>query len=143
MKKYLIALCAVAAALVTLISCNEGVPYKVAKNYFFRNDAAIPADPLVKTREQFESLFGMATVMGKDGMPTEIDFEKEFVIALVLPETSCPTTITPLSLTDNGETLLFQYKVERQEESTFTMVPCMVLVVDRQHLKCVTLKEVR
>ena len=36
----------------------------------------------------------MATTKGKDGKPTAIDFTKQFVLAIVLPETDFATEIT-------------------------------------------------
>ena len=73
---------------------NE-VAFEVAKNYFFKNDQEIPASPKITTAEEFGKLFGMATTMGKDGKPTEIDFTKQFVLAIVLSVTNLATEITP------------------------------------------------
>ena len=52
---------------------NE-VAFEVAKNYFFKNNQEIPSSPKITTSEEFGKLFGMATTMGKEGKPTEIDF---------------------------------------------------------------------
>ena len=45
--------------------------------------------------------------MGNDGKPTEIDFTKQFVLAIVLPVTNLATEITPDRLEEKGDTLLF------------------------------------
>ena len=91
MKKVLFAF----AAMIVLAACgnkqaaapveseenSNEVAFEVAKNYFFKNDHEIPASPKITTAEEFGKLFGMATTMGKDGKPTEIDFTKQFVLA--------------------------------------------------------------
>ena len=83
---------------------NE-VAFEVAKNYFFKNDQEIPASPKITTAEEFGKLFGMATTMGNDGKPTEIDFTKQFVLAIILPVTNLATEITPDRLEEKGDTL--------------------------------------
>ena len=119
MKKILFAF----AAMITLAACGnkqavapaEGdeasneVAFEVAKNYFFKNDQEIPASPKITTAEEFGKLFGMATTMGKDGKPTEIDFTKQFVLAIVLSVTNLATEITPNRLEKKGDTLFYYY----------------------------------
>ena len=83
---------------------NE-VAFEVAKNYFFKNDQEIPASPKITTAEDFGKLFGMATTMGEEGKPTEIDFTKQFVLAIVLPVTNLATEINPTRLEEKGDTL--------------------------------------
>jgi len=100
------------AALLILAACDnkqfstpaeEGkdvtkeVAFEIAKNYFFKNDQAIPTSPKITTEEDFEKLFGMATTMGEDGKPTEIDFTKKFVLAIVLPVTDIEPATSLLS----------------------------------------------
>ena len=40
----------------------------------------------------------MATVMGANGKPTPIDFNKQFVIAVINNETDISTSFTPIKL---------------------------------------------
>ena len=47
-----------------------------------KNDQVIPEYPKITTEEEFNKLFGMATIMGKDGKPTAIDFTKQFVLGV-------------------------------------------------------------
>src|SRR5574344_1448306 len=37
---------------------SGNVPFKEARNYFFNNDASVPASPLITTRQEFDKLFG-------------------------------------------------------------------------------------
>ena len=84
---------------------SDKVAFEVAKNYFFKNDQEIPASPKITTAEEFGKLFGMATTIGEDGKPTEIDFTKQFVLAIVLPVTNLATEITHNRLEEKGDTL--------------------------------------
>ena len=79
------------ATLIVLAACSQkptattdtgnkgdisGIAFEIAKNYFFKNNQEIPSSPKITTAEEFGKLFGMATTMGEDGKPTEIDFTK-------------------------------------------------------------------
>lgn len=115
---------------------SGNVPFKEARNYFFNNDASVPASPLITTRQEFDKLFGMAAVMGKDGMPTDIDFSKQNVIAVVLPETSLYTTIKPLCLSEKDGELRFFYKVINGEDmKTYTIRPIYLLIIDKKYVQ--------
>lgn len=111
----------------------DGVPYKVAEHYFVRNDVDTRKVPVqIKTQGEFDSYFGMATVMG--GQPTSIDFSKQFVIDIVLSETNRTTTIHPGPLTDQGEALQLEYGVSvAPEENTWTSIPLSLLIVDKKY----------
>ena len=113
------------------------VPYTELKRYFFRNDAEMPTNPKIETRERFDSLFGVASVLG--GLPTEIDFARQFVIAVVLPATNKDTKIEGKSLLYRKDLLgkpelTFEYDVQRDEEPlSFTMQPILLIGVDRKY----------
>ncbi len=139
------------AFVACLSSCatqrNDGnIPYEVAHNYFFHNDATIPSNPLCTTLEEFGKLYGVAAVMGKGGMPTRIDFSRQFVIGIVLPETNNETTIIPGKLTRNGDTMTMEYSVKIGEKGlSYTTQPMMLLVVDKKYEadKCVLRKNLQ
>ena len=130
MKKIIFAL----AAIMALAACgnkqaatptSEGnverseVVFEVAKNYFFKNDQVIPEYPKIVSEEEFTKLFGMATTMGEDGKPTAIDFTKQFVLAIVLPETDFATEINPVKVEEKGDSLLYSYEVKTGEKQSF------------------------
>ena len=119
------------AMLATCCAPAENVPFETVKNYFFRNDAEVPASPAITTQEQFDSLFGAAAFMGKDGQPTKIDFGEQFVIAVVLPETDIETTLEPVSLTRSGGTLTFTYAKTEGEKVSYTMRPVLLVAADK------------
>lgn len=126
-------------------SCGQKkeIPFVKAHNYFVRNDAIEPIPAKIVSLDEFEQYFGMAAFMGKNGQPTPIDFEKQFAIAAVLPETNHSTELHAESLTDDGKKLIFSYHVDvAPKENTWIQVPMLLIFVDRQYerdsveLKC-------
>lgn len=129
-------------------SQSQPIPYTIAHGYFVRNDVdSLPLNRII-TREQFDSVFGMAAVMGKDGMPTPIDFDRQFVIAVDVPVTNRATSIIPVSLDFvpapqkpanvqakivAGTTIEFTYKVQFGATQSYSTHPVLILVVDRRH----------
>ena len=123
------------AAVLSFASCKQSadIPFEEVKNYFFRNDADIPENPVIDSSEQFGELFGAAAFMGKDGQPTSVDFDKELVIAVVNPVTDRLTELIPESLQKvNGE-LVFTYRETIGEQQSWTMRPILLVKVDRKY----------
>lgn len=136
MKQILILLIAATAFLSCGTTKKSGaVPYTVAHGYFVRNDATPHAPSYYESQEAFDSVFGAATVMGKDGQPTSIDFSRQSVIALIGAPTIRPTEYAPLSLTAQGDTLHLRYHAQADDPTTYTMTPLLLLVVDKPHAK--------
>ena len=123
------------AAILSIASCKQAadIPFEEVKNYFFRNDADIPESPVIDSSEQFGKLFGAAAFMGKDGQPTPIDFNKEFIIAVVNPVTDCLTELAPESLQKVDGELVFTYRETIGEQQSWTMRPMLLIKVDRQY----------
>ena len=112
--------------------CNE-VAFEVAKNYFFKNDQEIPSNPKITTAEEFGKLFGMATRMGKEGKPTEIDFTNQFVLAIVLPVTNFATEITPDKLKEKGDTLFYFYNAKVDGAQSYSTRPISLIILDKKY----------
>ena len=130
------------ASLLVLAGCTarkpaeanvESVPFQVAKNYFFKNDQPLPAGPKITTAAAFDRLFGMAAFMGKDGQPTAIDFDKQFVLAIVLPVTDMSTQIMPLKVEAKGNKLFYYYEVKTGEQLSFSIQPVSIIILDKQY----------
>lgn len=114
----------------------QTIPYKVAKGYFVRNDVDRLTDNKITTKESLDATFGMATVMGVDGRPDDIDFGKEYVIAVDVPTTDYSTEIVPVSLTRNASKdadIVFTYKVIRGDKQSYSIHPLLMLIVDKQY----------
>jgi len=109
------------------------VPYETAKGYFVRNDVEIGSIPAkILSQEELLSFFGQATVMGPGGMPTEIDFEKSFVIPVVFPETDQELSIIVEGIfhTAPEQLTLMVDGLGGEEHPSFTTVPCELLIID-------------
>ncbi len=118
--------------------------FKEARNYFVRNTVTDIADPRIMTAVEFDAVFGMATTMGADGRPTEIDFEQEFVIAVILPETDTATEVIPDRLEKDGNGgITLWYRRTVGAEQSFTTRPFAAIIVDRSESAPVELKEMK
>ncbi|MFQ9995772.1 MAG: hypothetical protein ACLRV7_01665 [Hoylesella buccalis] len=84
-------------------------------------------------QNQFDQLFGTATFMGKGGEATPIDFNQQFVIAVVLPETSVQTAISAKMLIATKQKITLLYQVDKGARLGYTMRPIMLLVVDKKY----------
>lgn len=116
-----------------VVKGGETVDFTVARNYFYAGKEQ-PASLKFTTEDDFRAHFGMAPVMGKNGEPTKIDFQKQFAIAMVVPATEYDEEIAPISLTEAGDkTLLLTYKHTKGEKRSFTVRPCFIIVVDREY----------
>jgi len=112
---------------------NSGITFELAKNYFFKNGQEIPSSPKIMTAEEFDKLFGTATVMGKDGQPTEIDFTKQFVLAIVMPVTKLATEITPVRLEEQGDTLFYFYNAKLGQAQSYSIRPISLITLNRKY----------
>lgn len=108
------------------------IKYTTLENYFVRNDVDCSKQQrlIIDNKAEFEKYFGMAAHMG--GLPTELNWNKQFVIALVLPETKRATSIYPVNVkaTDNN-ILVFSYTVKKGDNMFHKMVPFIAVAVDK------------
>jgi hypothetical protein len=119
------------------------IPFTLAKNYFVLNTVGTLDNPKIENSENFNKIFGMATTMGADGKPTDIDFKTQFVIGVILPETNVMTTIEPVSLQKNDEgEILFTYKKVVAEKLSGTIRPSIQVIVNKSENGLVKLKEI-
>jgi len=141
MKKTFFAAFAAAFVLI-IVSCaggkqantaKEPIKFHEARNYFLNQGQEVAEGTKITTAKDFDRRFGMAAFMGKGGEPTHIDFDKEFVLPIVLPETDSETEITDVSITGNTQAITLNYKVKVGEKRSFTIRPIMLLVVDKAY----------
>lgn len=121
---------------------NANIPYKLANGYFVNNDITGNISTKITSQTVLEKYFGLAAVMGKDGEPTKIDFNKEYVIAISKKETDFSTELSPISLTkDNYNNIVFTYKLSIGEKQSYTIVPCLLIIVNNKYKGNIILKE--
>ncbi|MBR6465206.1 MAG: hypothetical protein IKS82_02085 [Bacteroidales bacterium] len=110
------------------------VNYTIAENYFIKNNAELPATHKITDQETFNQIFGMATTMGENGKPTEIDFEKQFVIAVETGPVQKETELIPGFLINHYDgKLVFHYEVKQGADITYTIRPVLIIIVDKTY----------
>ena len=122
----------------SVVANPDSLPYHIAKNYFAAEDS-LPAT--LTSEEELNRHLGMATTMADK--PTEIDWQREFVIPVVLPATTISTEILPVRLKKDSEgNLVLTYKVQRGEDmKTAEIRPFTAIIVSRDFLAPVRLAE--
>lgn len=122
-------------ALMSSCAVNlDGVTanYSRINNYYINNHLSNGTHKLViQNQQEFESVFGEGAVMGRNGQPTRIDFSRQFVVAVILPETNRQTTIETALVRRLGDRLYFSYIIEEGHATSYTMRPYTAVVVDR------------
>lgn len=122
-------------ALMSSCASTSKVSFTEADHYHFRNDVKTPSSVLrITSKEQLESYFGYAAVMGKNGLPTHVDFSRQFVLAKVLPITNVYTEIKPVSLEPKDGKLIFTYEVKHGKKQSSSIQPMTLVIVDRKYV---------
>jgi hypothetical protein len=70
--------------------------------------------------------------MGEGGKPTEIDFKKQFVIAVISPTSDLNPSIDSLSLKKINDDLVLEFKETMGDKQSFSTRPAAILIVDKQ-----------
>ncbi len=141
MNRVVLIIVAAVSALM-LSACSEKVPYTVADHYFLRNDVTGEVPSKLGNRADFEKYFGMAAVMGVNGLPSPIDFDNQYVIAVTLPQTNRNTEISPVSLTRGKDhKVVFKYKVELGDAMSYSINPILIIIVNKEFDGDVVLKQ--
>ncbi len=137
MKVKALLLAVFATAMFGLSSCSTSektISYKEALRYFVKNDITEYSPRIITSEEEFTRYFGMATVMGEGGMPTPVNFDKENVIAIILPETNRDTEIKIERIKKQGEKMVVNYKVVTSgSPRSYSTVPCLLVKVSKKY----------
>lgn len=108
------------------------IHYTTLENYYVRNDVDFSKQRrLIFDNEQdFESFFGKAATMG--GLPTAVNWNKQYVVAIVLPETKRATAIEPVSVkVANDNVMVFSYHVKKGDKMAHSMVPFTAVAIEK------------
>ena len=119
----------------TVANAEQDIPYTIANRYFVSNtykDGDLK-NPKITTQTQFDALFGMATIMGPNGKPTPIDFSRQYVLGVIGELTDRNTGISLISLKQNANTILLNYKITEGEKSMATIRPMLLIIVDNKY----------
>jgi ecotin len=119
-----------------------GIAYNELKNYFVKNNAKLPIPKnRITTQKQFDAIFGAGAYMG-DGTPTNIDFNKEFVVPIILKETNLETEIIVkgVAMGSMGDVVV-NYVVKRGKKMSFTIRPFHAIRINKENSGKIILKE--
>ena len=113
---------------------NNAIPYVLAQNYFVKNTIGEDRNGIhkIETQAAFDELFSPAATMGKDGQPTPIDFDKQYVIAIISATSDLTPTIDSIAVEKQGEEIAVTYKEVLGEKQSFSVRPVAILLVDNQ-----------
>lgn len=111
------------------------VPFVEANHYFIKNtyQEGDLNHPKITSLLEFERFVGYAPVMGDDGLPTAIDFNKQYVLLVPGHETDKLTTMRPISLTQHDKVITLTYEYHEGAKQTYRMLPFLLLIVDNQY----------
>ena len=109
----------------------KSVHYEWLQNYYVRNDVASskPQHLVIDNEEDFNHYFGPAAIMG--GKPTDINWKKQFVIAILLPETNKPTMVTPMEVKQSPGNVIFRFQVNKGRKTSYKLVPFAAVALNR------------
>ena len=108
------------------VTANYNRMYNYYVNNYFNNGTH---KLVIHNQQDFDAVFGAGAVMGHNGQPTKINFSRQFVIAVILPETNRQTTIETAMLKRVGDRLYFSYIIEEGHATSYTMRPFTAVVV--------------
>lgn len=116
-------------------STNKEIPFIEAKNYFVKNTYKVGQlnNPKITSQKDFEEIFGMAAIMGKKGKPTEIDFSKQYVIAVIAEVTDKSTILKATNLQQKDNNIILTYEFKEGEKQTYSIQPFILLVIDNKY----------
>lgn len=115
-------------------SIAKDIPFTIAERYFSKSNHNTSQTAIIRTSEELNNHLGMAAVMGPNGTPTTIDFDKSFVIMVAEPTTNHNTTIEPVSLvSDENGKITFNYKVIKGEQQSYEIKPVLSIIVPNEN----------
>lgn len=125
------------AVVMGLSSCSTSektISYKEALRYFVRNDVKDFSPRIITSDEELNRYFGSGAVMGTQGMPTLINFDKENAIAIIEPETNKDTEIKIESIKKQDDKVIVRYKtIVSGEPRSYSTVPCQLVKISKKY----------
>lgn len=123
--------CGTSAQLRRAQKGAKPISHQVLDNYYVRNtvDCSKVQRLIFDNQQDFDAVFGPAALMGS--RPTAINWNTQYVAAIVLPETNRPTMVTPISVKGNENAVIINYQVIKGRKSDYTIVPFTAIALDK------------
>ena len=145
MKKSFIYKAALAMMLFACFSLQAAtqsgvdVNYKTENRYFVHQNAKKGTLKLViKSEKELDDLFGISFI----GPMAPIDFDRYFMIVVVVPKEIAQARVKPVSLKRIGNKLRFSYAIDMNDRTSTTNRSYVALLVDRKEPTKVEFEEV-
>ena len=124
------------------IDVARRIPYVVGRNYYVLNSLHKGGftQGVIEDREQFDAIFGPAAVMG--AKPAEIDFERQYVIAVVDGMSDDAVHLNMVSLLEADGKVVMYYRRENSGKRSYSVRPYLIVIIDRQYFAPVEIVEV-
>ena len=138
-----------AVMIIMLLSCFSSqavaqngfnVNFEQMGGYFVPNDVKDGTLKLViKSQKDLDRVLHLALV---GGYIPPIDFDRYFIIAVVVPKSIAQASIKPVALRRNGNKLFFSYAIDYNNRTGVTNRSYTAVLVDRKELTKVEFQEV-
>ena len=145
MKKSFIYKAALAMMLIACFSLQSAaqsgvdVAYEIVNRYFVHQEAKKGTLKLViKSQEEVEKVFGVSFI----GPMSPIDFDRYFIIAVVVPKEIAQARVKPMSLKRDGNKLRFSYAIDVNDRTDMSNRSYVAILVDRKEPTKVEFQEV-
>lgn len=86
----------------------------------------------ITSQDEFDSFFGIARAMREGGKPTAINFDSEFVIAVISPISDDVSGVECKALSMKEEKLVLGYNLSKTDKQSFESRHALILVVDKE-----------
>ena len=119
-----------------IIDSSKKLKYEIGSNYFVKNNfnSSLIDKSYIDSRDVFDSIFGVARTMSAQSIPTEIDFETEIVIPIILDQTNIGSTITIDSVSLSGHQLNVNYTVTEVELISYVIQPSELIIIKKKDI---------
>lgn len=112
---------------------SKEIPFSIAEHYFVKNNYDKTGVLKITTQEEFDEIFGAAAVMGKDGLPTKIDFSSSYIIAVIGETSNKEPKIKINDLKQKGDSLFLDYSITENKEVSYTTKPTEILILENKY----------
>lgn len=111
----------------------QEIPYTLAKNYFINNTITSGVPTKITTAKDFEKYFGLASFMGKNGEPTKINFDKEYIAVVDYGETDKKIEIIPQKLYRNKDKIVLEYAIKEGNRQGYISRPFQIWIISKKY----------
>lgn len=110
---------------------SVAVPYRLANNYFIKNNIKNKIPLRISSPKKFKQYFGEAVTMGKAGKPSTINFNQEDVVVYDAGVVQQEMQITPIDLRQSGQELHLILNIKTGAAINYSIHPFLLLITPK------------